>query len=97
MRPTLGSQQVFQNQVPQYQPKPPQTPSQPQRVAVFVVHGMGQQVPYETIEGVALAVMRGAQQAHYAAGEPVIRNVRLGVTGGESEPELVRAEFEITD
>jgi hypothetical protein len=61
---------------------------------------MGQQVPYETIEAVALAVARGAKQAERtgaAASPPVIRNVRLGTAGGPTEPELVRAEFEITD
>jgi hypothetical protein len=58
---------------------------------------MGQQVPYETIEGVALAVARGVAQAGATAGEPVIRNVRLGAAGDPAEPELVRAEFQITD
>jgi hypothetical protein len=98
MRPTLGPQQVFRIQGAQYGPHPAQTPAKPERVAVIVAHGMGQQVPYETIEGVASAVVRGVQQAHAVASEPVIRNVRLG-TGGQdpTEPQLVRAEFEITD
>jgi hypothetical protein len=61
---------------------------------------MGQQVPYETIEAVALAVARGAEQAKHTGAlvsQPVIRNVRLGTAGGPTEPELVRAEFQITD
>jgi hypothetical protein len=100
MQPTLGSQQVFRSQAPQYNAIPPQTPAQPERVAVIVTHGMGQQVPYETIEAVALAVERGAgqaKQAGAAATQPVIRNVRLSTSPESAEPELVRAEFEITD
>jgi len=100
MEPTLGSQQVFLGQAAQYSPIPSQTPAQPERVAVLVTHGMGQQVPYETIEAVALAVARGAEQAKHAgaiASQPVIRNARLGTAGKSTEPELMRAEFEITD
>jgi hypothetical protein len=100
MQPTLGSQQVFRGQTPQYSAIPPQTPAQPERVAVIVTHGMGQQVPYETIEAVALAVARGAEQAKQAgavASQPVIRNVRLGTAAAPTEPELIRAEFAITD
>jgi len=100
MQPILGPQQVFRSQASQYSPNPAHTPTQPERVAVYVTHGMGQQVPYQTIEGVALAVVRGVEekrQAGAAATEPVIRSVRLGTTGSPVEPELVRAEFEIKD
>lgn len=63
------------------------------RVAIIVNHGMGQQVPYETIEGVARAVWRGAGQA---ASRSVIRRVRLGIEGKDDvEAELVRAEIQI--
>jgi hypothetical protein len=67
------------------------------RVAVIVNHGMGQQVPYETIEGVANAVWRGiARQTNKMAGSGcLIRRVRLGIEGNdEDETELVRAEIE---
>jgi len=100
MEPTLGPQQVFRGQASQYSPKPAHMPAHPERVAVMVTHGMGQQVPYETIEGVAFAVARGAEQARptgATVSQPVIRNVRLGTAGEPTEPELVRAEFEITD
>jgi hypothetical protein len=97
MVPTLGPPQVFRSQPSQYAPNPPQTPVEPERVAVFVAHGMGQQVPYETIEGVASAVQRGAQQAGATISEPAIRHVRLGIAGDSTEVELVRAEFEVID
>src|SRR6266571_4258086 len=67
------------------------------REAIIVNHGMGQQVPYETIEGVAKAVWRGI--THEKNGPDagcVIRRVRLGTEAkGEVETELVRAEIEM--
>jgi hypothetical protein len=64
-----------------------------QRVAIIVHHGMGQQVPYETIEGVANAIQTHAGEQPEA---PVVRHVRLGVEGkDEVEPELVRAELRL--
>ncbi len=62
-------------------------------VAVIVTHGMGQQVPYETIEDVAEAIWRGAE----ATSSPsLIRWVRLGTRGKDDiEPELVRAEIQV--
>ena len=97
MQPTLGSQHVFPSHTSQYNPIPSDTPPQPERVAVFVAHGMGQQVPYETIEGVALAVSCGAEDAGAVTSKPVIRYVRLGTNGGPTEPELVRVELGTTD
>ena len=68
-------------------------PEDYERVAIIVHHGMGQQVPYETIEGVANAIQKhtgGSGQ------DVVVRQVRLGVTGqDEVEPELVRAELRL--
>ena len=60
-------------------------------------HGMGQQVPYETIEGVARAVWRGiTHEKNGADAHCVIRRVRLGIEGqDEVETELVRAEIEM--
>ena len=97
MQPTLGSQHVFQSHSSQYSPIPSDTPSQPERVAVFVAHGMGQQVPYQTIEGVALAVSRGAEDAGAVTSKPVIRYVRVGTNGNPTDPELMRVESAITD
>jgi hypothetical protein len=59
---------------------------------------MGQQVPYETIEGVAKAVCRGISRKKSGAtvSHSLIRRVRLGTEGNnEAETELVRAEIEI--
>jgi hypothetical protein len=71
--------------------------SKAQRVAVIVNHGMGEQVPYQTIEGVAKAIWRGAKNhSGTIASHPLIRRVRLGLKGkDEVESELVRAEVVI--
>lgn len=74
------------------------TTTSARRTAVLVAHGMGQQVPYETIDGVAQAAARGAEGAGAAITSSVIRSVRLGTENkNDVEPELVRAEFQITD
>jgi hypothetical protein len=94
MTPALAPQQVSPVREAQFDPKPPATPPG-DRVAVLVIHGMGQQVPYETIEDVAKAVWRGAAAN---SPQPSIRSVRLG-TGkpSDAEPQFMRAEFTIPD
>lgn len=67
-------------------------------VAIIVTHGMGQQVPYETIEDVVQAVWRGIGQPanHVTSPGSLIRRVRLGIEGkGDVETELVRAEVQV--
>ena len=70
------------------------TPAGYERVAVIVHHGMGQQVPYETIEGVAKAIW---SQMGQEPPQPIVRYSRLGVSGNNDvEPELVRAELHLS-
>lgn len=67
-------------------------------MAIIVNHGMGQQVPYETIDGVAQAVWRGVREPQSGVTSPrsLIRRVRLGTQGKDDvETELVRAEIQI--
>jgi hypothetical protein len=95
MNPTLGSATASATVPKGYQAQPGshQAPANYQRVAVIVHHGMGQQVPYETVEGVAKSIW---SQAGTPPLPPVVRNVRLGVAGqDEIEPELVRAELRL--
>src|SRR5208282_6360898 len=82
---------------PAYAPKIGEPRGEGQRVAIIVNHGMGQQVPYETIEGVAKAVWQGAQKKNETtASRSLIRRVRLGTQGKDDvETELVRAEIQI--
>jgi hypothetical protein len=91
LKPVLGATEVNPILEPTYGPSKPGHGAGP--VAVIVNHGMGQQVPYETIEGVAKAVWRKAGQR---GSPPTIRRVRLG-TGGKDdvETELVRAEIQV--
>jgi len=93
----LGTPQVSRGAPKTYAPKPPAS-SPANRVAVLVAHGMGQQVPYETIDGVVQALLRGAQASDAGVTSAVIRTVRMGAQNlDELEPELVRAEFEIAE
>jgi hypothetical protein len=67
-------------------------------VAVIVAHGMGQQVPYETIDGVAQAAQRGAEEAGATIESSVIRSVRLGTQNdNDIETQLVRVECEVDE
>jgi hypothetical protein len=66
MDPRLGTRGVTPICEPQYHPIPAETPAG-ERVAILVAHGMGQQVPYETIEDAAEAVWRGVQNAGVSA------------------------------
>src|SRR5579872_329244 len=67
------------------------TPPGHEQVAVIVHHGMGQQVPYETIEGVAKAIW---SRMGSNSPQPVVRYSRLGLSGkNDVEPELIRAEL----
>lgn len=93
----LGLPEISPQLPPTFTPKPPNTPKV-NRVAVLVAHGMGQQVPYETIDGVAQAAARGIQDANATVSKSVIRSVRLGTQGNnDTEPELVRAELQIRE
>ncbi|MBV9499971.1 MAG: hypothetical protein JO138_11415 [Acidobacteriaceae bacterium] len=94
---TLGITEVARGAPKAYAPKPPAS-SPANRVAVLVAHGMGQQVPYETIDGVVQALVRDVEASRADITSAVIRTVRMGAQNlDELEPELVRAEFEIAE
>src|SRR6266850_5877822 len=63
-----------------------------ERVAVVVVHGMGQQVPFETLEGVADAIRTGLPASE---GTPEIRTtfVKLAPILGSPGSPVPRAEL----
>jgi hypothetical protein len=68
-----------------------------EKVAVIVTHGMGQQVPFETLELVANAVRDEDVRLHPRANPQVTtRVVRLGAAGESNEPQLPRAEIRLT-
>ena len=53
--------------------------ARPKRRAAWIVHGMGQQVPFETLDGLAEGIMRVAHPAPGADGfAPRVRTVRIG-------------------
>jgi hypothetical protein len=80
------------------------TPAEPppddgvEKVAVIVTHGMGQQVPFETLEMLANAVRREASLQNPGTPSPRVatRVVRLGTKGEPTEPQLPRAELRLT-
>ena len=94
----LGTRDASALLEPAYSPKIGDPHPEGRRVAIIVNHGMGQQVPYETLDGVAQAVWRGVREPQSGVSSPrsLIRRVRLGTQGkDEVETELVRAEIQI--
>jgi hypothetical protein len=94
----LGTRDASAILEPAYAPKVGDPAPVGRRVAIIVNHGMGQQVPYETIDDVAQAVWRGVGEPQSGVTSPrsLIRRVRLGMQGkDEVENELVRAEIQI--
>lgn len=70
--------------------EPPST----RKIAVIVNHGMGQQVPFETLELVARALWNNEPEA---TRQPIVtRRVRLGVQDKPEEKELPRVEVRLT-
>jgi len=94
----LGTRDASGMLEPKYAPKVGDPHPEGRRVAIIVNHGMGQQVPYETLDGVAQAVWRGVGEPPSGVTSPrsLIRRVRLGTQGKDDvETELVRAEIQI--
>jgi hypothetical protein len=96
--PVLGIRDASAILEPAYAANLGAPPGPEKLVAVIVNHGMGQQVPYETIDAVAQAVQRGIDRTNGAAtvtAPPVIRRVRLGIEDKKDETELVRVEIQV--
>ncbi len=89
----LGPPEVNPELPQAFAAKPPSSPPA-NRVAILVAHGMGQQVPYETIDGVAQAAARGVVNGGGTLTKSVIRSVRMGTQG---DSDLVRAEIQIRE
>lgn len=76
---------------------PPDAAPPPRKVAIIVNHGMGQQVPYETLELAAKVLWQKEAQTPGGRRDPIVkRMVRLGVEGKPAELELARAEVQLT-
>ena len=91
----LGPSEAFPELPQTFAAKPPNSPPT-SRIAILVAHGMGQQVPYETIDGVAQAAARGVVDGGGTLTKSVIRSVRME-TQGAAETDLVRAEMQIKE
>lgn len=72
---------------------PPEEPDPDGSIAVIVCHGMGEQVPFETLNLVAeqLCVSAGVPCAPYSLNKTAVRNVTLG------SQSLSRVEMELTN
>jgi hypothetical protein len=69
---------------------PPQ-PATEADTAIVVCHGMGQQVPFETLDGVAEALVKAETEARHPAPAPAVTLLRDG------NSYLPRAELTLTD
>jgi hypothetical protein len=68
----------------------------PPRVAMLVTHGMGQQVPYETLSATAQALI--TQHSPNKAADPrTVVSQRVTLTAEEGAPELSRVEVLLED
>ena len=63
----------------------PAAPLPPRKQAVLVAHGMGQQLPFETLTGVAEAIRKGAESANTAQ---TSLNVGFAIVSGERIPRV---------
>lgn len=76
-------------------PGPEATAARPRRVAVLVAHGMGQQIPYQTLDQVAEGLRRDATETRKPLADTVrqgdqwLHRIRLGLQGTRGE---VRAD-----
>jgi hypothetical protein len=77
----------------------PRRESLARRVAVLVTHGMGQQVPYETLSALAQALITQHTQVTTGkkANDPTVTFSRVKLTAEESAPELSRVEVHLKD
>src|SRR5436190_14729502 len=67
-----------------------------EQVAVLVCHGMGQQVPFETIDGVAASI-KAAADRHPAGAKASSATVKVvELEQGKERKRLPRAEIEMT-
>ncbi len=82
--------------IPKPEPPRPEDARLPRKLAIIVNHGMGQQVPFETLELVAQALWKKELEAGHRAEAVVTRMVRLGTGGKPEELELARAEVRLT-
>lgn len=67
------------------------------RVAMLVTHGMGQQVPYETVSAIGQALVTERTTGSPAAPSPVVNVRRVTLSSAEGAPEVSRAEVCLAD
>lgn len=86
----------------EYARRPERPPGPVRKVAIIVNHGMGQQVPFETLELVARALWKKEHEKKekneslVQNEEIVTRMARLGIEGKPEEEEFARAEVRLT-
>jgi hypothetical protein len=71
----------------------------PRRVAMLVTHGMGQQVPFETLSALGQALVTKHMQVHHedTADDANVTIRRVTLTREPEAPELSRAEVRLKD
>lgn len=74
---------------------PVPTPAPRRCVAFVVFHGMGQQVPYETISQLAECMVRQETAIGKYEAPPAVSVVRVKITDDSADPPLARAQFSV--
>jgi len=74
------------------EPEPPH-----RRVAMLVTHGMGQQVPYETLSAIGQALVTEHTKMRSKAPSPDVNVRRVTLTRADGAPEVSRAEVCLHD
>ncbi len=59
-------------------PLKPKAPEGPEKRAIWIVHGMGQQIPFETLDSLAEGIMRVGEPAGGGNWAPKFRAVKVG-------------------
>jgi hypothetical protein len=71
------------------------TPVAQRRAAFVVVHGMGQQVPYETISMLAECMVQEEKKTGKYQKPPAVSVERVKITDNPADPPLCRAKFTV--
>jgi hypothetical protein len=100
----LGAEAVLRPAARPEQPRPPRTAEElgrpSEKHAVWIVHGMGQQIPFETLDSLTTGILKVADRfgARIPGSRPRVTAVKFGPSGpGGKEQVVERVEIDLQD